>query len=414
MSKIICDVCGTSYPDTATQCPICGSVRPGEVAGISTGTEAPESQQSGYTYVKGGRFSKANVKKRNQGKVYVPENPGDEDDNGQESGSNKGLIVAVVLLLLAIVAVVGYIVVKFYGPELKIFDHKSTGTTQSISTTQDTKASEDTTPETTMISVPCTAIKPGKETIRLKKKGASELLNVDFEPKNTTQIPEFLSSDESVATVSQDGKITAVGNGEATITILCGDVVVQCNVVCEIEEEQEETKPQEFSTEDFKLNREDITFRKKKEQHQLYNGEIPKDQIKWTSENEKVATVKNGLVTAVGEGMTTVYAEYADVKLSCIIRCVGVGPYEEEKVEETQETDYKINKTDVTIGVGESFELTLTDKDGQLVSVTWVPGNPEVCSVSGNTITGKIAEITTVTAVYDEVVYSCIVRVVVK
>ena len=27
MSKIICDVCGTSYPDTAEQCPICGCSR---------------------------------------------------------------------------------------------------------------------------------------------------------------------------------------------------------------------------------------------------------------------------------------------------------------------------------------------------------------------------------------------------
>ena len=26
MSKIICDICGTSYPETATQCPICGCV----------------------------------------------------------------------------------------------------------------------------------------------------------------------------------------------------------------------------------------------------------------------------------------------------------------------------------------------------------------------------------------------------
>ena len=24
MNKVICDVCGTMYPDTAKQCPICG------------------------------------------------------------------------------------------------------------------------------------------------------------------------------------------------------------------------------------------------------------------------------------------------------------------------------------------------------------------------------------------------------
>ena len=29
MSKIICDVCGTRYPDTAEQCPICGHIRNG-------------------------------------------------------------------------------------------------------------------------------------------------------------------------------------------------------------------------------------------------------------------------------------------------------------------------------------------------------------------------------------------------
>ena len=27
MSKIICDVCGTRYPETAEQCPICGHIR---------------------------------------------------------------------------------------------------------------------------------------------------------------------------------------------------------------------------------------------------------------------------------------------------------------------------------------------------------------------------------------------------
>ena len=27
MSKIICDICGTSYPDTADCCPICGCSR---------------------------------------------------------------------------------------------------------------------------------------------------------------------------------------------------------------------------------------------------------------------------------------------------------------------------------------------------------------------------------------------------
>ena len=35
MSKIICDICGTSYPETAKQCPICGCVRPGDVQRVT-------------------------------------------------------------------------------------------------------------------------------------------------------------------------------------------------------------------------------------------------------------------------------------------------------------------------------------------------------------------------------------------
>ena len=60
MNKIICNVCGTSYPENATQCPICGYVQTAETALTNDNTT------STYTYVKGGRFSKANVKKRNQ------------------------------------------------------------------------------------------------------------------------------------------------------------------------------------------------------------------------------------------------------------------------------------------------------------------------------------------------------------
>ena len=61
MSKIICDVCGTSYPESANQCPICGCVRSGDAVTVRGDTNNTEVNTTGsYTYVKGGRFSKAN------------------------------------------------------------------------------------------------------------------------------------------------------------------------------------------------------------------------------------------------------------------------------------------------------------------------------------------------------------------
>ena len=92
MSKIICDVCGTSFSDTSTQCPICGSVHQGDSL-IST-----QSNQDvgGYTYVKGGRFSKNNVKKRTN----------TASSEKSKSSKSTGLIIVLVLLILIVVGVV--------------------------------------------------------------------------------------------------------------------------------------------------------------------------------------------------------------------------------------------------------------------------------------------------------------------
>ena len=74
-------------------------------------------------------------------------------------------------------------------------------------------------------------------------------------------------------------------------------------------------------TEKFVLNRDDITFVNAGESLKLYDGSVPLDQITWSSNDDSVATFANGIVTAVGKGNTTVYAEYNGVKVSCKIYC---------------------------------------------------------------------------------------------
>ena len=66
MSKIVCDICGATYPETESQCPICGTAKAASPAAGDTAAEG------GYAYVKGGRFSKTNVKKRNNGSEELP------------------------------------------------------------------------------------------------------------------------------------------------------------------------------------------------------------------------------------------------------------------------------------------------------------------------------------------------------
>ncbi len=424
MSKIICDVCGTSYPETATQCPICGCVRPGDAVTVAGDTNEKDTVSTGtYTYVKGGRFSKANVKKRNKGKTGEQTPVADQSDasgQGQEK-KDTGIVIAILAVLLAIVAVVIYIAIRFFAPDGLNFGTTNQGSTtqnSAVSTTEQTQDTQDTT-NTTVPEIPCVQVSASETVIEFDKEGAALLLNVTPDPVDTTDTITFLSSDEKVATVTDDGKVVAVGGGQAVITIYCGSAVTECRVICNIPVEEPETTAPTISAEEFKLNRDDFTLNKKGETWKLYTGDIPADQIVWISDDEKVVTVKNGEVTAVGSGYTTVYGEYGGVKVSCIVRCAdAVGKAQEESTGNENVSDggnsnaaFSISTNDVTIKVGETFTLLLEDANGAAVNVTWTVADGTICTVSGNSVTGAAAGKTLVSVTHEGVTYSCIVRV---
>ena len=115
MSKIICEVCGTSYPETATQCPICGAAHMKDAKVVSEKAAAGSASSGSYTYVKGGRFSKANVKKRNQYQQQAPVPAADVEQEVEEPkrSSNKWLIVIALVLLVCVIAVIAYLATNF-------------------------------------------------------------------------------------------------------------------------------------------------------------------------------------------------------------------------------------------------------------------------------------------------------------
>ena len=58
MTILYCDICGTSFPETEEQCPICGCSR-----ALVNETPYSDHTHSPYVKVRGGRFSKKNVDK---------------------------------------------------------------------------------------------------------------------------------------------------------------------------------------------------------------------------------------------------------------------------------------------------------------------------------------------------------------
>ncbi len=278
MSKIICDICGTSYADTASQCPICGTVRPTDVQSVPEDGEAAE-----YTYVKGGRFSKGNVRKRNNGREYP--------ENEKHSGAKIGLIVVLIALILIVIAIATYVVITLVGSNQE-------------------NSPTDPTPTQTVTN-PCVAIVLPEKEILLENVGDTQLLNVRKSPLNSTDEFVFESSDPEVVTVDEQGMLEAIGEGTAVITITCGDVQVECQVTV--------GKAEELPV--LQLNRQEITFTQEGETWLVYSGEIPVADITWTSDDESVVLISEGLIIAVGEGETNIRAEYEGETVVCPVRC---------------------------------------------------------------------------------------------
>lgn len=444
MSKVICDVCGTTYPENASQCPICGCAKSADTRTVTGDKVSPEgAAASSYQFVKGGRFSKRNVIKRNKQNLARQEKqPEPEEEQDEEEGGNKGLVIVLLLLLAAIIAVVIYIAVRFFGP---VADDPGkvpgsvTDPTPSASTAAptdpteeptaapteeptDEPTSEPTEEPTEDPGVPCTGLSLRTSQILLEEAGSTSRITVSISPVNTTDAVSYVSDNEAVATVDGNGLVTAVGEGSARITVTCGSFEVYCNVDVVYATSAPTTEPTEPPTEPpteaperLELNRSDITMSYEGETWNLYSGNLALNKITWRSSNEDVVTVKNGTVTAVAPGTATVYAEYEGQEVSCIIRCSweATEPPTEEPTLDPNDS-YTISHTDVSISVGESFMLTLTNSSGEVVDVTWQATASGYVTISGNWITGAASINSGSFTVYTTVggtTYSCIVRV---
>ena len=257
MNKVICDVCGTMYPDNASQCPICGCAKSANNEVIPADGTQSDNAAGEYNYTKGGHFSKSNVRRRSKAAERAPKAAAvmdaDDEDSEQEdtsSQSNKGLIIAIVLLIVAIVGMLCYIFFTYFADDL------FGGATEPASTISTTTEAT----QTDFVEIKCEGLDlqvPNDEIV-LEKVGHAWLLKIATSPADTTDEITYTTSNPSVATVSSEGRVTAVGGGTAIITVKCGDVVKECKVVCNfgtepteetVEETTEATEPTEETTE---------------------------------------------------------------------------------------------------------------------------------------------------------------------
>lgn len=394
MSKIICEFCGTAYSDTASQCPICNCVRPADNQSIMNEFEEAVAERE-YHYVKGGRFSKSNVRKRNgmaNADVALAENTSDGDEVSEPS--NKGLVITIFVLLLAIIAVIAYVAINFFGSVL--FPNSAEDTRPTILSTK---------PEAT--DVACQEIRLESTTLTIEQIGDSLALKPELVPADTTDFCTYYTANDAVAIVNSEGIVTAINSGETTITITCGSASIDCTVIV-----PEPAVP-------FTLNYTELTFTQAGEACLLYEGDIPLSEIIWATDDETVAYVEDATVIAVGSGTTTVYAGYNSQIVSCTVFC----DFTEETQAPTEATypdngpyqlvnKYGFSNSDATIRVGESFNLVLQDKDGNTVDgVVWTVTDGDCCSVDNGKVVGVKSGRAKVVATYNGESFTFTVRV---
>ena len=251
----------------------------------------------------------------------------------------------------------------------------------------------------TVVATPAESITISQETATLKV-GETVELTATVMPENATdKTVLWTSSNEAVATVNAEGKVTAIALGEANITAKCGEVSTYCTVTVV-------ATPAESIT----ISRETATL-KVGETVELTANVLPEDAtdktVSWTSNDEAVATVDaEGKVTAVALGEATITAKCGEVSTYCTVTVVATPA---ESITISQET--------ATLKVGETVELTATvmPEDATDKTITWASSDEAVATVDAE---GKVtavalgeAEITATAADGSGVSANCLVTV---
>lgn len=237
------------------------------------------------------------------------------------------------------------------------------------SSTQTDKPSTDN-PDTTpsIIQVQDISLSKTKETLEV---GKTLSLTATVLPYNASNRSVTWSSDnDKVATVSADGKVTAIGKGTANITVRSNDGTnIKATAVITV-------RAKTVKATSVKLSKTSLTLKPKASttlKVTISPSKVTDKSVVWSSSNPKVATVKNGKITAKAVGTTTITVKTKDgsnKKATCKITVA----------------DIKLNKTKATLKKGKS--LTLKAKvSGKSKKVTWKSSNSKIATVSK---TGKV------------------------
>ena len=220
----------------------------------------------------------------------------------------------------------------------------------------------------TVTAIPVSAVALDQTSLTISV-GETQSLNTTISPQNATNTRiTWKSSDESVVTVDSNGRITAVSNGSAivTVTTLDGGFTAQCEV--------------NVSLDVSKVTLSTTALDLFVGQTHLFTATVLPENaenkaLTWTSNKPDIASVdENGLVTAHKNGVAMITAtSVSGRKTSTCIVTVRIPA-----------SSVTLNHQQLTLGIGDSLTLTATvlPSNASSTKVTWRSTNTSAVTVT--------------------------------
>lgn len=235
--------------------------------------------------------------------------------------------------------------------------------------------------------------------------GSSVQLEAAVTPDDYVGHITWESSDTSVLRVLSNGKVVAVGQGEAVITASIGEATSSVTITVTGEQ------PGESGLTGVSLDRYTLTLYAGEEAEQLtatLKPEGTEATIRWTSSNQTAATVsQDGKVTPLSAGVTVVTAAAGDYRASCI---VTVQP------KRVRVTGIRFDEQTHTLMMGSTVTLQpiIAPDDATVKNLTWVSSDEQTATVSRTGIvTALSVGETTITATTVDGGYSAEIKIIV-
>lgn len=235
--------------------------------------------------------------------------------------------------------------------------------------------------------------------------GSSAMLEANVDADSYIKYVSWKSSDPSVLRVLSNGKVVAVGQGEAVITASIGEATSSVTITVTGEQ------PGESGLTGVSLDRYTLTLYAGEEAEKLtatLKPEGTEATIRWTSSNQTAATVsQDGKITPLSAGVTVVTAAAGDYRASCI---VTVQP------ERVRVTGIRFEETTHTLMMGSTVTLQpiIAPDDATVKNLTWVSSDEQTATVSRTGIvTALSVGETTITATTVDGGYSAEIKIIV-